>query len=172
MKSKTSLLSVLIVIAMAAAFVAVFFKPQSESGNTSATSPKAAIADVESVKTPADSELPEGIRLVGVEKLWSNPAEFAGEIAIEGYVSQSFPDRGAFVMADTKEGNCCPEAGCAEFTVPAKVPSDEFAGELPKAMETVIAIGTISPLEKGFDFAISEVRRGGEVILKRKSESA
>lgn len=174
MKAKYSVLTALLVVAMLAVAASAFFKlqPGGSSSNQTAAAPDAAIADIKAApKTPGEP-MPEGIETVGVEKLWSDPAAYEGVVAIEGYVTQSYPERGAFVMADVKEAECCPEAGCAEFTVPAKVPAAEFSGEMPKAMETVVAIGKVTPREKGFDFAVSEVRRDGKVIMKRISDTA
>ncbi len=174
MKAKYSVLSALMVVAMLAVAASAFFKlqPQGASGTQTAAAPNAAIADIKAAPEAPVEPLPEGAIEVGVEKLWSDPAAYEGLVALEGYVTQSFPDRGAFVMADLKEAECCPEAGCAEFTVPAKVPATEFSGEVPNAMESVVAIGKVTPRDKGFDFSVSEVRRDGKVILKRISDAA
>jgi hypothetical protein len=114
-----------------------------------------------------------GVKTVGVDAVAKDPKRHAGRIAVEGVVARVMAERGAIVLIDTTEFAACGTTTCAEYSVPVRVPKGEFQGELPKVKETVVAIGDLQPLEKGYRFTVHEVRRGGKAILSRtKAPSA
>ena len=111
-----------------------------------------------------------GARRVGVDAVAKDPKAHAGLVAIEGVVGQVFKSRGSFTMIDVAEFEQCGTVDCAEYSVPVQVPKEEFEGELPKSEETVVAIGDVQPLEKGYRFVVQEVQRKDKRILRRTKD--
>lgn len=166
MRVKFSVAAGSLALAASAVFLIVGCDASNEQGST-ASKPQ-------SDKTQATLNTDAGeAKIIGVDAVAKSPKAHAGRVAIEGVVAQVMAAQGAFTIIDTTEFAACGRTDCAEYSVPVLVPKSEFKGDLPKHKETVVAIGEVQPLEKGFRFVVQEVRRKDAAILSRtKAPSA
>lgn len=152
--------------------------PKSEAVSQTAAAPAAAeLQPAESSEaasnTLAGTQLAlaggQQIEVLSVGKFDQQLSSLAGKVAIEGRVSESYPERGALILVDTAniagcDVNCCPQA-----EVPVRIALEDYDGELPPADKQVVIVGDISVSETGYELAVSEIREGESVLLSRKA---
>ena len=118
------------------------------------------------------SNLPSDV--LSVDKVAKNPLAFKGIVKIRGVVSKVFSKRGAFILIDTDEYKGC-GLDCddqPEQSIPVKVTKEKYKGKLPKLKDTVIVTGRILPQGKGYRFIIKDVKRGKEILIKKKTSKS
>jgi len=115
----------------------------------------------------------DGIRLVDATVLDTNPAAYAGRIAIHGKVGAVMADKGVFTLVDLKKMPGCKDGCCPKTDIPIRVPSDEFTGNLPKPDDEVIVVGVLSTTEaEGYQIDVQIVRIGEQAIMIKSSKDA
>jgi hypothetical protein len=124
--------------------------------------------------TPASEEKTrDGIRLVDASVLDTNPAAYAGRIAIHGKVGAVMADKGVFTLVDLKKLPGCKDGCCPKTDIPIRVPSDQFTGNLPKPDDEVIVVGELSTTEaNGYQIDVQIVRIGEQAIMIKSSKGA
>ncbi len=123
--------------------------------------------------TPIDKIAPEGAidrPIVCVSEIAKDANSHAGRVAVRGVVSKVFADRRAFTVANIVEGATCCATGCGEHSIPARVPTEQFVGDLPEFAERVILVGEVVPGAEGagFEFNIEEVWADGKLLMKKQ----
>ncbi len=75
---------------------------------------------------------------LGVDELMRTVDRVSGPVAVEGVVSQVFPDRKLVALIDAEEFRKCQVVTCASLTLPV-----EWGGALPAVASTVRAQGEV-----------------------------
>jgi len=95
----------------------------------------------------------------------ANTNLFAGRIAVEGRVEESFPDRNTFVLVDCSTDAGCTKACCPQAKVPVRLDAGAYDGRLPRQGESVVVIGDLTVTDTGYHFDVMEARSGAETLL-------
>jgi len=107
--------------------------------------------------------------IVSIAQFDAKPADFAGLIALEGKVAERFVDQFTFILVDCATEDGCGNDCCSKATVPIRLTRDRYEGELPALSDNVIVIGKLALTATGYDFDVVEVRRGDDLLLRRRS---
>lgn len=155
-----------LLLVFAAAFAVLTGCDQSELSST---------VTVASVSDGAEDEIaPSGAidcDVLCVSEIAKDPKAHAGRVAVRGVVSKVFADRRAFTVANIVEGASCCATGCGNDSVPVRVPTEEYEGDLPAEFEHVILVGEVvpNPDDEGYDFVIEEVWADGKVVVRKQA---
>lgn len=118
---------------------------------------------------------------VHVNDIAQSPEKFKGKIGLVGVVAQVSEKASAFLLIDKREWEACRELNCASHAVRIDVPATKeqakaaglealYTGTLPKPEDEVTVAGTWEKHGKIWRLAADEVRKGGNVIMKRKGQ--
>ncbi len=118
-------------------------------------------------KPTAQTQLPKAGNVLGVDEVAKDPKAHQGRIVVEGVVDKVMVSRRTFTLIDSEEFAACGVTTCAEYSLPVSVPETGYRGALPKEQETLVLLGELTALDRGFRFDVLEVKRGDAVIISR-----
>jgi hypothetical protein len=110
------------------------------------------------------------LTIVDLAAAFAAPADFEGQVGLEGKVAEVQAKERSFVMVSSETEGGCTEECCAPDRLTIEVPTADWKGKLPKVGDSLVAVGELTPLTVGFDLAVKEVRSGDKVLLSRKTE--
>ena len=119
-------------------------------------------------ETKAGTELAlsddQKVMIISVADLDAKSADYEGLVAIEGRVSESYPDKASFILVDCDNMQGCKDGCCPQTRVPVRIAQAEGQPEItvPVVDEMVIVIAQLSLTETGYALAVQDVRKVGQ----------
>jgi hypothetical protein len=108
--------------------------------------------------------------VLGVDDVAADPMAYDGPIVVEGVVSFVDAVSSTFVIIDVSEYELCGVVDCAINEIPVPVPAHQYDGTLPVVRDFVLVHGEMVDSGTGYSLDAAEVQKGGEPILKKRTE--
>lgn len=99
----------------------------------------------------------EKVVIVSVADLDAHVKDMEGLVAIEGRISESYPDKSTIILVDIANTGCASEC-CPQAKIPVRLRAEGEEGNVPGVNKEVIVIADLSLTETGYNLAVREVR--------------
>jgi hypothetical protein len=106
----------------------------------------------------------EKVMIVSVGDIDAKSADYEGLVAIEGRVSESYPDKASFILVDADNMKGCSSGCCPQAKVPVRVAksADGKDAAVPGVDEMVIVVAQLTLTETGYTLDVRELRKVGK----------
>ena len=111
------------------------------------------------------------VEIISVGKFDTDLQSLGGTIALEGRVAEVFADKGRMLLVDTDRMKACQDGCCPQAEVPVRLALENFEGKMPTAESEVIVVGDLTITNMGYEFAVQEIRQGGDVLMHSAAET-
>lgn len=100
----------------------------------------------------------DSLNVYSVQELSAKAGTLSGLIAIRGKVSESFPDRRAFVLVDSSQMAACEKNCCPQVSIPIRI-QDKPGLEVPGTGTRIFVVADLKNTPTGFELDVKAVEK-------------
>lgn len=140
----------------------VLASAEASSGETAVANDKSAYEPIAGTELELSDN--EKVMIVSVADFDAKSDEYEGLVAIEGRVSESYPDKASFILVDADNMKGCSSGCCPQAKVPVRVAVSDDGKEsaVPAVDEMVIVVAQLTLTETGYTLDVRELRKVGK----------